>query len=322
MSLFVQHFVQQSSFTYRVLRERISHFVFKGTDALDKPCAPKEKSVNAVQNWVFLRLFPLLIGDLVDSDDEVWQTYLCLKEIVQMVCSPKLSHSDIGYLRVLIEDYIEYRQRLFADVKVRPKHHYLLHYPELMVEFGPLVRLWTLRFESKHSYLKRCCRRFQNFKNLTSSLSEQWQLLQAYYASDSSLISSSVIVNNSVPFHPDTLSPEVASAIGAQRDSINSDNACVSFHVNVKGTDYKKDMIVIIGDDNRREAGKIILILVQESQVYLVVSVHSLEFVSAMGIHVLKKQNRTICVPVVDLYDYAPLSQYGEHISLTHGSSH
>ena len=45
----------------------------------------------------------------------------------------------------------------------------------------PLIRLWTLRFESKHSSFKRCARKLQNFVNLPKTLAERHQILQAYY---------------------------------------------------------------------------------------------------------------------------------------------
>ncbi|KAI4898988.1 hypothetical protein NFI96_028833 [Prochilodus magdalenae] len=45
----------------------------------------------------------------------------------------------------------------------------LRHYPGLILKFGPLIRLWTMRFESKLSYFKRCARQLKNFKNLSQS---------------------------------------------------------------------------------------------------------------------------------------------------------
>ena len=70
----------------------------------------------------------------------------------------------------LIQEYLGECQRLFPEVNLRAKHHYLAHYPDLILEFGPLVRVWTLRFESKHSYFKRCLRQSQNYKNVTHTL--------------------------------------------------------------------------------------------------------------------------------------------------------
>uniref|UniRef100_A0A8C1MVV7 Uncharacterized protein n=1 Tax=Cyprinus carpio TaxID=7962 RepID=A0A8C1MVV7_CYPCA len=69
---------------------------------------------------------------------------------------------------------------MFPDHPLKPKHHYLLHYPDLILKFGPLIRLWTLRFESKHSYFKECARKLHNFLHLSKTLAERHQLLQSY----------------------------------------------------------------------------------------------------------------------------------------------
>uniref|UniRef100_A0A8C6LRA2 Uncharacterized protein n=1 Tax=Nothobranchius furzeri TaxID=105023 RepID=A0A8C6LRA2_NOTFU len=69
---------------------------------------------------------------------------------------------------------------MFPDQSLKPKHHYVLHYPSLILKFGPLIRLWTLRFESKHSYFKECARKMHNFLHLSKTLAERHQLLQSY----------------------------------------------------------------------------------------------------------------------------------------------
>ena len=50
--------------------------------------------------------------------------------------------------------------------------------------FGPLIRLWCMRFEAKHSYFKQICNTIKNFKNLGLSLSYHHQRLMCYYMSD------------------------------------------------------------------------------------------------------------------------------------------
>ncbi len=69
----------------------------------------------------------------------------------------------------------------FADVKIKPKAHYLEHYPELMRCYGPLSACWTLRFEGKHGFFKKIARRASNFKNLLLMLADRHQLNVAYY---------------------------------------------------------------------------------------------------------------------------------------------
>lgn len=142
-----------------------------------------------MQNFCFLRVLPVLIGDKIQNpmDNDVWQLVLQLRQIVELLCAPKITAGQVAYLKALIEEYLQCRKEIFPDMPLKLKHHYLSHYPDLTMCFGPLIRLWTLRFESKHTYFKQFARKLQNFKNLGSTLAERHQLLQAYLTADSIL---------------------------------------------------------------------------------------------------------------------------------------
>lgn len=73
----------------------------------------------------------------------------------------------------------------FPDFKLRPKHHYIEHYPDLVRRFGPLVNLWTMRFEGKHRFFKRVVHDTQNFKNVLKTLADRHQYMVAYHLSAS-----------------------------------------------------------------------------------------------------------------------------------------
>ena len=119
----------------------------------------------------------VLIGDsILDKGDSVWHMILLLPKIVKLICSPTISIAQIAYMHDLVEDYIDMRIVLFPAIRLRPKHHYLLRYASLTLMFGPLIRMWSLRFESKHSYFKRCARFSQNFKNIAKTLAVKHQL--------------------------------------------------------------------------------------------------------------------------------------------------
>jgi len=69
--------------------------------------------------------------------------------------------------------------KLHADESFRPKLHYLIHYPDQMLNFGPLRNHWCMRFESKKWIFKQ--KRWFNFRNLALSLAtyhQQWTCLQ------------------------------------------------------------------------------------------------------------------------------------------------
>lgn len=169
-------------FTYSQLNRRIEQFSYKDSDSLSSPSPVKEKANTvggqAAENWCLLRLLPVIIGDKVDPLDPVWRQVITLKELVELVCAPTITTAQIAYLNVVVIEYLETRKALFPSNHLKPKHHYLLHYASLILKLDPLIHLWTMRFESKHSYFKRCVRRIENFKNICQSLANQHQLLQ------------------------------------------------------------------------------------------------------------------------------------------------
>ncbi len=102
-------------------------------------------------------------------NDESWKLLLLLREMVELICAPKISTNQILYLNRRVKMYVEERSHWFADVPLRPKHHYLLHYPWLILQFGPLIRVWTMLMESKHTFFKRCARTSKNFIDVTKT---------------------------------------------------------------------------------------------------------------------------------------------------------
>ena len=75
----------------------------------------------------------------------------------------------------------------------------------LIMHFDPLVRLWTMPFESKHSYFKGCICYSPNFKNVCLTLAEKHQLWQAYKCAGS-YFPCDIEAKQSVPLFVDTFS--------------------------------------------------------------------------------------------------------------------
>lgn len=90
VALYLKFFINKMKwFTDTVLNRRIKQFKYKATDACSKPCEVSPQTLklsgHAVQNWNFLRMLPLIIGDKVqDPQDDVWQLILQLKDIVDL----------------------------------------------------------------------------------------------------------------------------------------------------------------------------------------------------------------------------------------------
>lgn len=106
---------------------------------------------NGHENSTLLRLLPLMIGNTVPEGDGAWTVWMDLKDIVELLLSPTFDDEYIQYLQTKVQDHRQMLQEVFT---LLPKHHYLEHYLDLICCFGPLVHLWTLRFEGKHHFLK------------------------------------------------------------------------------------------------------------------------------------------------------------------------
>ena len=57
---------------------------------------------------------------------------------------------------------------------MKHKSHFLRHYPEMIKQFGPLVK--TLRFEAKHQYFKSLSNLNGNRKSIFSTMTKRHQI--------------------------------------------------------------------------------------------------------------------------------------------------
>lgn len=213
------------------------------------------------------------------------------------------------YMKVLIEEYVEMRQELFPHVKLRPKHHYLLHYADLSLQFGPLIHTWTMRFESKHSYFKRCIRSSKNFRNVTKSLAERHQLFQAYQ-SQGSLFSPHVQASDSTSFYPELYDGGVRAAVADY--GLTSCNSVVTDKVQVRGTSYANGMLVSLRYSKRQlQLGQIVSIFIKSETVLLLLREKTASWVPELGVYEIdNSSDELICKNLDKLNDYVPLSFY------------
>lgn len=307
---------KEKNFTYVQLNRRINQFKYLGNDANNKPSEVNpgagKLSGHAVQNWCFLRMLPVLIGDKIKcpEDSVAWQLILQLREIVELVCAPTISTGQVAYLRVLIDEYLQTRTQSFGEHPLKPKHHYLNHYPELIIQFGPLIRLCTLRFESKHTYFKQCARKLHNFKNLCKTLAERHQLLQSFL-STGSLFPPSVVVEKGTEFIAGDYNAKIIQSVG----HLNFDplHTLISHSVTVKGTTYKSNMFVVIGhNDDGLIVGQIKKAIIHNnSAVYFITEVYqAVRQPYSNSYCTTPMQEAYYCVSQSELLDYYPLPKY------------
>ena len=134
----------------------------------------------ASEIWCFTVNYSLAVGHLVPDSDQFWQMYLSLRHIMDIIFAPGVSLAELNLLEVTISEYLEMRHTAFPNVTAKNKHHHLIHYPRIIREFGPMSKLWCMRFESKHQRSKRLMHISCNYKNVLKSVSMRHQHDVAY----------------------------------------------------------------------------------------------------------------------------------------------
>ncbi|KAK0133602.1 hypothetical protein N1851_030882 [Merluccius polli] len=150
LALCLSILISKKYFSFDSLNTRILKFPYKWSDKKNRPhiiphnySSRKTIGGNAHENWCLIHLIPE--GELA------WQVILDLKEIAELVVAPVHTHETIAYLDVKVSEHRHRLLELIPGEKLKPKHHYLEHYSHLIRCFGPLVDVWTIRFEAKHA---------------------------------------------------------------------------------------------------------------------------------------------------------------------------
>ena len=263
-----------------------------------------------------------MIGDKIqDINDPVWRLLIQLRSVVEHVCRPTYTVAQVVDMNEVIEEYLYSRSEIFPLETLKPKHHFLAHYPQLTMQCGPLIRLWTLRFKSKHAYFKKAIRSSQNFINVTQSLSEKHQLLQALYAAGSlfrqplSYGHDGQKQDNAGPFNLKIYSPEFQKAVNESQYDINNENTIVCTKVYFNGVIYKNGSVVLIDRESSDSVscGEINLVLVHNNEtVILVVEEKVAFYLPDCGLYKIENSinSKFSCVCLQQLLDIFPLEIY------------
>lgn len=167
-------------FSIEILNARITCFNYTNIEMSNKPpliTADKVKSLlhmSASEMLCFSRYFGLIIGNLVPENLGIWELWITLREIIDIVTAPYVHSLDYHRLKVLIEEhnaiYLKYCSHL------KPKHHLLVHYPLILKNSGPLHHLWCMRTEQKHRQSKFTANVSCSYKNPLKTLMFKSQL--------------------------------------------------------------------------------------------------------------------------------------------------
>ncbi|XP_026061788.1 uncharacterized protein LOC113045572 isoform X2 [Carassius auratus] len=266
--------------------------------------------LNASQTWCLIKNIPLIFGDVVPVGDKHWHLMLLLLHIVNIIFSPCISEGMIIFLKHLIKEH----HQLFKDLYPRnliPKHHLMIHYPECIRQIGPLIHVWTMRYEAKHRFFKK---NLKNFKNLTKSLAKKHQLAIAYHWE-----SCTIRGIESGPVSNELLSDlENSDFISEQLQIDISSEVMVTPWVKCQGIEYRSGLVVFLEFvDDAPVFGKIVKIFIKDG-IYFLVSCMESEFIEHLhAFSVVEQEHCLVLKKPEELMYYKPFD-----LQMSYGNDH
>lgn len=252
LCLCLQDLIKKKYISLETLNQAIKEFPYSFYDKTDKPqpipktfASKKTIGGNGHENWCLIRLIPLMIGHHVPEGDEAWGVLILLKEVLELVLSPRFTDESLYFLECKLSEHRELLQSAFPDCRLRPKHHYIEHYPYLTKIYGPLIDVWTMRFEGKHKFFKKVIHDTQNFKNVPLTLARRHQKMMAYHLDCPSFFKPALQANTVKSIMVSSLPVNIQDFL---RQRCGLQNIVMSARsVSVDGINYTADMVVSVG---------------------------------------------------------------------------
>ena len=202
----------------------------------------------ASEKLCLLRLLPIILSSILSSQimenlEGVRLLHVC-QDISDIVMAFVIDTVWLARLHSLIIDLHDIVNTL-NPLAVKPKFHFLVHYPYLIRKYGPPRYYYTMRFESVHQYFKQLIGKTKNFINITLTLSTRFQRSRAYDLNQEKYFSVHHIPSgNAKPLS--SLNHQLVSAITVSFPNIDENESIfVCNNAEIAGVSYRKKNIYI-----------------------------------------------------------------------------
>nr|XP_023651070.1 uncharacterized protein LOC111835233 isoform X1 [Paramormyrops kingsleyae]XP_023651071.1 uncharacterized protein LOC111835233 isoform X1 [Paramormyrops kingsleyae] len=316
LALCLDALIKKRYFSLSDLNKQIKMFPYKWSDRTNSPqsvapnfASKKNIGGNAHENWCLLRLLSLMVGDKIPEDDKAWQLIMTLKDVVDLALSPAFSDASLGFLDSKISEHRYRFLELFPQEKLLPKHHFLEHYPQAIRDFGPLVALWTMRFEAKHRFFKRVLRQTGCFRNVLMSLARKHQSMIAFHLYDSDHAKPAISVTSMTKVPLEVLDKGIKETVKEQFPNVTAVH--VANKIEYFGTMYSVGMMLAYGSTGGlADFAEIVQMIVVLDKLSFVVRLQSAWYNEHLRCFTLEATRNIQILQQAQLTDLYPLAAY------------
>ena len=315
MRLLICHCIANTYYTIEELNRRITAFDFldnKPSDIDSNLCRRNDSKVkqSASQMMALCREFALIIGDKIPENEPHWHLFLILLRICSIAVAPSCTPDLMAYLRICVEEYLCTFRELYPSQTLIPKQHYMLHYASQMEKFGPLINSWTMRQESKLSFVRKVSSS-SNYKNVAKTVARRHQLWLCYQMqSNPHLLTPQLEISprnmsNTLACEDNYIQCELKRVI----PSLSAESiVCHPNWVTLQSSHFCKGLYVLVKYDTMRPVfGKIIdLVTVEDTLILCVTEYYGSFFSSHYNAFIIKCRGVVSAINVHSLTDHRP----------------
>ncbi|XP_024879532.1 uncharacterized protein LOC112459585 [Temnothorax curvispinosus] len=257
-----------------LLRTKLNAFDY-GCDSISKPSATisiegqqVKYKTSASQMLTLVRYFGLIVGSYVPEDHPVWNFFLLLRRINDRLVNRRVYSDSCDALAYDIEE-INRQYLKLSNYTLKPKFHFMIHYPRMMKKFGPLANLSTFRFEARHRFAKMAAHTVAGRVNIckTIALKNQLMLNEVFLKQQK--------FNRFVWGKRKTVSDEEISALRGIWDTLPAENNLIAVSwVKIDGIFFKPSYNVTVElseeNDYLPKFAEVENIYVMDNQVYFI----------------------------------------------------
>ena len=131
--------------------------------------------MSAAEMRAFFTYLPIMFGRLIPEDNIYWQLLIKMKHIFSLLTSSSFDTEWFHYLDNLISEHHDHYIELFGALK--PKHHFMLHYSQIIRMMGPLEHIQAIRGEAKHREGKLTANSVSTRVNICKTIAIKQQLI-------------------------------------------------------------------------------------------------------------------------------------------------
>ncbi|XP_034934881.1 uncharacterized protein [Chelonus insularis] len=246
MAKIIDHCIKKNYFSLEHLNNRLKYFDYSEIDRGKKISFISAHHIHkgniiitASEMSALISYFGIIVVDLVPVDDDAWELYNTLYEIIDIVTSSSISEYQVIHLEQLIRNHNELFINLFGPLV--PKSHFLTHYPSCIKNMGPIKNLSGSKFESFHQLSKKNAHVVNSRINITYTLALKMQLQVCYRILSQKGLEPKIEYGQVLEIS-DNYESTFSSHIGAE--------ACTVSWVKINGTIYKPDFGIYVKNDD------------------------------------------------------------------------